>query len=80
MKIRMKAGISGGRGDGTAWPAPGGILEVDDREGAELCAAGLAEPVAEKEEPAETPEQPLEARTEERAALKAPRARAAKQG
>ena len=48
MKIRMKIGISGGRADGTAWPAADETLEVDDREGAELCAAGLAEPVAEE--------------------------------
>ena len=79
MKIRMKVGISGGRADGTYWPAAGETLEVDDREGAELCAAGLAEPVAEKEKPAETPEQPLEARTEERTAPKVARSRAAKQ-
>lgn len=66
MKIRMKLFISGGRADGTDWPPPGSVLEVEDREGAELCAAGLAEPVAEVEEPAETPEQPLETRTETR--------------
>ena len=40
----MRTGISGGRGDGTAWPPPGGILEVGDEEGRDLCAAGLAIP------------------------------------
>ena len=80
MKVRMKAGISGGRGDGSPWPGVGGELEVDAEEGAALCRGRLAVPVAEPEPPAQTPEQPLEARTEERAAPKAPRPRAAKQG
>ena len=79
MKIRMKLWVSGGRGDGSDWPLPGETLDVEDREGAELCAAGIAEPVAEVEQPAETPEEPLETRTEERAAPKAARPRAAKQ-
>ena len=48
MKIRMKLYISGGRADGSDWPPPGGVMEVEDREGAELCAAGIAEPVAEE--------------------------------
>lgn len=46
MKVRMKVGISGTR-SGEDWPGPGGILDVDDEEGAALCAGGLAEPVAE---------------------------------
>ena len=46
MRIRMRLGISGGRGDGTPWPPPGGELDVGDEEGAQLCAAGLAAPVA----------------------------------
>lgn len=54
MKVRMKVGISGGRADGTEWPPAGETLEVGAREGAELCAAHLAEPVAEVEKPAET--------------------------
>ena len=65
----MKVYVSGGRADGSDWPPSGGVLEVEDREGAELCAAGLAEPVAE-ERKAETPEQHLEKRTEKRAAPK----------
>lgn len=46
MKVRMKVEISGARDD-SAWPAIGGELVVSDREGAELCAVGYAEPVAE---------------------------------
>ena len=47
MRIRMLVGISGGRGDGTPWPAAGETLEVDTAEGMQLCAAQLAVPVAE---------------------------------
>ena len=65
MKVRMKLYISGGRADGSDWPPPGGVVEVEDREGAELCAAGIAEPVAE-ERKAEVPEDRVEARTERR--------------
>ena len=42
----MLYAISGGRGDGTPWPAAGEELAVDDEEGAQLCAARLAVPVA----------------------------------
>lgn len=49
MKIRMLLKVSGGRGDGTEWPEPGGILVTDADEGAQLCAAGLAEPVPEEQ-------------------------------
>ncbi len=45
MRVKMKVGISGGRGDGTEWPRVGGEIEVPDPEGADLCAAGLAVPV-----------------------------------
>jgi hypothetical protein len=45
----MLVKISGGRGDGTEWPDPGTELVVDDEEGAQLCAGGLAAPVAERE-------------------------------
>ena len=44
----MYSKISGGRGDGTAWPDPGVPFYVDDAEGAHLCAGGLAYPVAEE--------------------------------
>lgn len=63
MKVRMMIGISGGRGDGTPWPAPGEILDTDDREGRDLCAARLAVPVV--EERAETPK-PAEVDVEKR--------------
>lgn len=43
MKVRMRVGISGTR-NGQDWPPPGGLLDVDDDEGAQLCAGGLAEP------------------------------------
>lgn len=46
----MLTGISGGRGDGTAWPPPGGELTVGDEEGRALVQARLAIRV---EEPAE---------------------------
>lgn len=68
MRVRMQVGISGGRGDGTTWPPAGGELDVSDEEGAALCRARMAVPVAVPEPPAETPEQPMEAVTEERAA------------
>jgi hypothetical protein len=48
MKVRMRVKISGGRGDGTQWPDPGSVLETDKDEGAALCSAGLAVPVAEE--------------------------------
>lgn len=38
--------ITGTR-DGVRWPAPGGVKELPDHEGARLCAAGRAEPVTE---------------------------------
>ena len=50
MKIRMQTGISGGRGDGTAWPGPGEVLVVGDEEGRALCAAGLAIPEVDPED------------------------------
>ena len=58
MKIEMRTGISGGRGDGTAWPAPGGILVVDDEEGRALCAAGLAIPHVDPEDGVEKRAEP----------------------
>lgn len=45
MKIRMKVQISGTR-NGQTWPPYNEVLEVGDEEGAELCAAGMAVPVA----------------------------------
>ncbi|WDO09955.1 hypothetical protein ME763_32210 [Streptomyces murinus] len=48
MKIRMKTDVSGSR-DGQPWPRRGSTLEVPDAEGADLCKAGIAEPVAKKD-------------------------------
>lgn len=46
MKIKMKVQISGTR-NGHDWPAVGEETTVTALEGAELCDAGMAEPVAE---------------------------------
>lgn len=48
MKVRMKVGIVGPR-NGQDWPKRGGEITVSDAEGADLCANGYAEPVAERE-------------------------------
>jgi hypothetical protein len=48
VKIAMRIKISGGRGDLTEWPDPGVPFWVDDTEGAQLCAGGMAYPVAEE--------------------------------
>ncbi len=65
MKVRMKTQITGTR-NAQRWPAPGGEVTLPDNEGADLCAAGLAEPVAERAQP-ETATAP---RAEKRAARK----------
>ncbi|HQV83798.1 MAG TPA: hypothetical protein PLX57_11895 [Ornithinibacter sp.] len=65
MKVRMKIQLTGTR-NGVRWPAPGGEVTLPDNEGADLCAAGLAEPVAEQSQP-ETATAP---RAEKRAARK----------
>lgn len=44
MRVKMKVQITGTR-NGVAWPAPGGEVDLPDREGAKLCDAGLATPV-----------------------------------
>lgn len=62
----MQISISGGRGDGTPWPPAGGDLDVSDEEGAALCRARVAVPVA-VPPPAETPEDTLQAAEETRA-------------
>lgn len=47
MKIKMKMQLTGTR-NGERWPAVGEVKTLPDGEAAELCASGLAEPVAEK--------------------------------
>lgn len=74
MKIRMKVNISG-TFDGKDWPAIGGTTEVADHVGADMCAAGLAEPVAEI--PAQREEKAVEPEPEKRTA---PRRRTQKRG
>jgi hypothetical protein len=76
MRVRMLVGISGGRGDGTAWPPAGGELTVDVAEGTALCRGGLAVPVP-VPDPVERAVAP-DVDVEERAAKPAARARAAK--
>jgi hypothetical protein len=62
MRIRMLVGISGGRGDGTEWPAPGGEFTVGDEEGRELVQARLAVRVEEPMERAVAPAADVETR------------------
>jgi len=66
VKVRMKTQITGTR-NGVRWPAPGGEVSLPDNEGADLCAQGLAEPVAERAKP--------EAATAPRAEKRATRSR-----
>jgi hypothetical protein len=47
MKIKMKIQITGTR-DGVSWPAPGGEVELPDREAAKLVDAGFAVAVVTK--------------------------------
>ncbi len=60
MKVRMRVYISGTR-DGRDWPRVGEVLTTTDREGAELCAQGYAEPVVAEPEQA-VPKRRAEAR------------------
>jgi len=48
VKVKLLVGMSGTR-NGEDWPPQGAEMEVSDSEGAQLCAGGLAEPVAEPE-------------------------------
>ena len=50
MKVTMRAEISGTR-NGVDWPKKGGEIDLPDQEAADMCAAGLAEPVAAPEQP-----------------------------
>ena len=52
MKVRMKERPSGLL-NGREWPEAGETLEVPDVVGADLCRAGVAEPVAEPRKGAE---------------------------
>lgn len=50
MRVKMKVGVSGNRGDGTEWPPRGGEIEVPDAEGKDLCDAGMATEAKSKED------------------------------
>jgi hypothetical protein len=71
MKVRMTMQMSGSRFDGQPWPPVGGVLEVSDAEGAELCHLGdssnvpIAVPVVEMRK-AETTDSPKDVRAEVR--------------
>lgn len=67
MKVRMLVHVSGGRGDGAEWPRVGEVLDVDDVEGAHLCAARMAIPVRDEPEPekAVMPDTDVESRAAE---------------
>lgn len=54
MRVRMTQQVSGSR-NGRRWPVPGEELEVSDAEGAQLCASGIAAPVATRAEPETRP-------------------------
>lgn len=45
MKVEMKIKIAGSR-NGVRWPPAGEVVDLPDGEAADLCAAGLAKPVA----------------------------------
>ena len=54
-RVQMFTGISGGRGDGTDWPPPGGFIDLDDEEARAIVAGGLGRYAPEEERrPAES--------------------------
>ena len=61
MRVVMHVAISGTR-DGAEWPAKGEEFVVPDTEGADLCAAGMASPVAEPAKPEKRPAKRAEKR------------------
>lgn len=63
MKIRMTEERTGPRYDGRMWPPRGGEIDVDDAEGADVCAAGWAVPVAQPDAAVETREDKTAAET-----------------
>ena len=66
MRVRMKVSVSGTRG-GQLWPGIGDEMDVPDGEGADLCSAGLAEPVAERKAEKAVDERPVEKRDDDNA-------------
>lgn len=56
----MKTKITGSR-NGVRWPDAGGVKDLPDNEAADLCAAGLAEPI-----PSEPEKRPAAKKAERR--------------
>jgi hypothetical protein len=54
MKVRMSEKLQGTR-NGVRWPDAGGVVELGDQEGADLCAQGVAEPIAAEPKKATAP-------------------------
>jgi hypothetical protein len=69
MKVRMRVQIAGLRNN-VRWPAPGGVVDVLDSEGAKLCASGFAEPVVEDRVEKAVPAKSVETRTAKKSAAK----------
>jgi hypothetical protein len=69
----MRQQMSGPRGDGQPWPAPGSMMTVGGQEGRDLVRAGIADEVPDppaKEAPAK--EAPAPPAGEERAVVTSP--------
>lgn len=73
MKVKMKIDVSGSR-NGQPWPARGETVELPDAEGADLCAAGMAEPVSNRKSTVEkaVPDDDSEKREDEDEGAKTP--------
>lgn len=50
MRVKMLGKITGTR-DGVEWPEPGDEIVLPDEEGAQLCALGMATPIADPPKP-----------------------------
>jgi hypothetical protein len=65
MKIKMKVQMSGTR-NGAEWPDVGETVDLPKEEAAKMCAAGMAIPVASKDEDVEVREEtPVEVTPED---------------
>lgn len=62
MKVRMRVDVSGTR-DGRPWPPRGEVADLPDDEAAALCAAAMADPVAEPDGDVEKAVPPQKAET-----------------
>jgi hypothetical protein len=61
MKVRIVNRPTGLR-NGRDWPDAGEVLEVDDVSGADMCAAGIGEPVVEDKTEKAVPNKKAETR------------------